>query len=784
MGILAWPLSRSALSIPQLLLAGVVALVGSVLLAPRRVGGSGALATAGLLVGSEPSAVSAVAGARSAGGRGPPLVAALIALAGLSLLGAGWAGVHEHRVDASPLGQLAPLHVVATGTMRSDPSLGRFGWSSVADLSHLRIGSTVVAVHESAWVEGDGAPPSAVRADRVELTGMLLRPEAGGFADYLRETGIAVEMKVDTFHRLGASSDPLVRAAQSFRAFVGESIRRLFPEKEAGLLMGLALGDASHLDAGLERDFRATGLGHLLVVSGENVAMVLAPVMALGMWLRLRSVPRFLFGAGTVLFFVVLTGAEPSVLRAGVMAGIALFGIVLGRPRSTASILSAAVLILLIVDPSLVWAIGFQLSVAATAGMVALASPLTDRLKFLPKPIALTAGTSLAAQMGVAPLLLYHFHEVPLVTLLANLLAFPGVAPSMLLGLAAAAIGLVVRPLGAVLALAAQVPLRYLEIVADRLASAPVPWITTHSGLATLVVGALVVIALARFLHSGRAVPRTAVVAGALLLPLFVWSTALQAGPPSGLVIRFFDVGQGDAALVTSPGGVSILVDGGPEPDQVATKLSALGIRRLDLVVATHPHADHIIGIPSVLARIPVGEVLDPGCPDQSSMYSDLVDAVHEEGIPVMHPRTGEVISLGDLSLSVLSPQSCWHDTNSDANNDSLVIKMSYREDTVLFGAEPEEPAQQLMLDDHEPLHAEVLKVPHHGSATSLPEFFQAVDPELAVVSVGPNTYGHPVPEVLDEIRATGARVMRTDRSGDITVTFAPEGLTVESSGP
>jgi competence protein ComEC len=137
---------------------------------------------------------------------------------------------------------------------------------------------------------------------------------------------------------------------------------------------------------------------------------------------------------------------------------------------------------------------------------------------------------------------------------------------------------------------------------------------------------------------------------------------------------------------------------------------------------------------------------------------------------------------VADVHLDVLSPEACWTETNSDANNDSIVVLASVQEHTVLFAAEPEQPAQLVMLDDHEPLQADLLKVPHHGAATSLPAFFQAVDPQVAVVSVGPNTYGHPVPEILDEIEATGAEVLRTDREGTITVSFSGQGLEVASA--
>jgi competence protein ComEC len=265
-------------------------------------------------------------------------------------------------------------------------------------------------------------------------------------------------------------------------------------------------------------------------------------------------------------------------------------------------------------------------------------------------------------------------------------------------------------------------------------------------------------------------------------LPLLVWTNAISAGPPSALTVRFFDVGQGDSALLTSPGGVAILVDGGPDPAQVATELAALGVKRLDLIVASHPHADHVVGLPAVLARFPVGLLLEPGCRDDSPDGAALDEAASGEHIPVRHPRAGDVLQVGDVRLEILSPDRCWSGTESDTNNDAIVVRANIGEDSVLFATEPEEPAQQVLLDEGVDLHADVLKVPHHGAATSIEPFFEAVDAEVAVVSVGPNTYGHPVPEVLDWIRATGAEVFRTDRARTVTVTFEHGGVVVESA--
>ena len=215
-----------------------------------------------------------------------------------------------------------------------------------------------------------------------------------------------------------------------------------------------------------------------------------------------------------------------------------------------------------------------------------------------------------------------------------------------------------------------------------------------------------------------------------------------------------------------------MLVDGGPDEEQVATELAALGVKRLDVVVACHPHADHVVGLPNVLARIPVGVVLEPGCDRTSALNAELQVAIRDEGVEVLHPRTGATFDVGDVHLEVLSPRECWSGTESDTNNDALVLMASLGDDTVLFATEPEEPAQEWLLESGQPLEADVLKVPHHGAATSIPEFFEAVSAEVAVVSVGENDYGHPTAFTLDALSAAGSSVWRTDEHGTVTVTF------------
>ncbi|HEX6207163.1 MAG TPA: ComEC/Rec2 family competence protein, partial [Actinomycetota bacterium] len=652
---------------------------------------------------------------------------------------------------------------------RSDPRSFPTGWGMEVRVDRAGdrpLGSLV-------WVSGRGEAARVAAGDRVRGAGRFRRVEGEeGFERYLADRGVAALVSASELGREGPPRNPLLRVANGVRDALAAGARRALPPRRAGLLLGLTIGDTRGMHPETVEDFRATGLGHLVAVSGSNVVMVLAPVVGLAALLGMGPRGRLAAGGLAVVLFALITRWEPSVLRAGVMAGLALLGVAAGRPRETATVLSWAVVILLLVDPRLSRSLAFQLSTAATVGLVALAPGIEARLRWLPRPVALAAAATAGAQAAVTPLLLGAFGIVPGSTLIANVLAFPAVAAAFLGGSTAAAVALVWPGLGSALGTLASMPIAYLEAVADRTARLAVPALVGADWVPPVALAVVAHLVLRRVVAPRRA---------ALLLgaPFLVWIVFVRGSPPPGLEVRFLDVGQGDAALVRTP-RATILVDAGPDEQTVATRLAALGIGRLDLAVASHGHQDHVEGFPAVLARHPVGLLLDPGCPTGFPSHERMLDAAAYEDVPIRHPRGGERLRVGDLLLEVLGPDECAPDS---PNDDSIVLRLVHGSATVLLPGDAEVPAQLDLLSDADPVRATVLKVPHHGSSTSDPSFFETVAASVAVVSVGEdNDFGHPVPDTLRALREAGGRVVRTDLAGEVTVTFEGDRPVVERS--
>ncbi|WP_284350963.1 DNA internalization-related competence protein ComEC/Rec2 [Roseisolibacter agri] len=605
----------------------------------------------------------------------------------------------------------------------------------------------------------------------------------------------------------------------ALRARAGVLIDRRFGD-DAPLVRALVIADAGGIDPEVRDRYAASGLVHALSVSGLHVALV---AEALVLLLRAaRASPRVasLGAVGAVALYVALIGCPAPAVRAGGMLALDAAARALQRPTSPWAVFAVAAALPL-VDPRVVLELGYQLSVAGMAalvagrvvarelvrraadadgqpqrpGMIARAEAWLRRAGDGPRVTLLrelVVGT--LATAVTAPLVAWHFGQVSLVGPLANLAA----APVLALLQPALFLAVVVAPLdgiGPFVAGAARVPLAALDAVARAGAGTPgavwhvapsggESWLAGMGALALLVAGASV-------RHRRRALR----LAGGALVAA-TWAP-LWPGRDRGVAeLHVLDVGQGDAVALRTRRGRWLVVDAGRawRGGDAGARTVVPWLRARGGVVAalvlTHPHADHVGGAASVLARLHPARVWDPGFVLGSPVYQEVLRAARGAGVPWRRVAPGDSLVLDGMVVTVLAPDSAWTASLDDPNLASVVLSVRVGRVRFLLVGDAEAPEERWLLARaaHDPavaaaLRADVLKVGHHGSATSsTPEFLAAVRPRLALVSVGAgNTYGHPSAHVVRRLQDMGARVLRTDQLGTIVVRARGDAITVQA---
>ena len=525
-------------------------------------------------------------------------------------------------------------------------------------------------------------------------------------------------------------------------------IDRLRPDTDRGraLLAGFLLGDTSHLRPWEEETMRRAGLSHFVAVSGSNVALFLGALFLVAGPLGWGSIRRAILGLGGLVFFVFLIGPDPSVVRAATMAGLVLVARPFGLRPDIWRVIGVGVALLLLVSPELAHSLGFQLSVAATAGVVVGTGWFPDRR---PRWLATSLGAACGAQLAVAPVLLLAIGQLPLWSPVANVAAAPLVVAATGLGGAGAVTG--VDELVDAAALLARAVLG----IADLSSTLPqIGWMA-----AMLLAGCGMVAISRRF----RAV---AVLAASLFTCLLTVSAAPHAlaGGPARPAFVALDVGQGDALLLLGAAGETVLVDGGSDGAKVRAGLARFGVRAVDLLVVSHAHHDHSGGLADVVGALPVGQMWHAPFPGGPEEYWSLVEAA-DQVTRVMIPSLG-VHRLGSIRLEVLGPIRRY----ASPNDQSIAIRATLGGKTVLLSGDMERISQA----EIEPPRVDVLKVPHQGAATSDPDWLVETGATVAVVSVGPNRFGHPSEELLASLEQAGMEVRRTDREDDVVIYLGP----------
>ena len=675
--------------------------------------------------------------------------------------------------------------------------------------------------------------PPVRAADRVEVRGALRTPPEGPYGDYLARTGVAATLVTRSLRPLDAAPDA-DRLVQGLRAEAGDALQRALPEPAAGLAAGILIGLRERVDRDLAADFTTTGLSHVVAISGWNIALVAGLVAAaLGSLARRR---RALATVAAITLYTVLAGASASVLRAAVMTGVAMLARETGRPGTAARALTWAVVLLLVSAPATVADAGFQLSAAATAGLLAWGTPLAARIRAglprLPGFVVEGLAVSLAAQAATLPIVLLSFGRLAPLSPLLNLVVVPLVPLAMATGTLAlfggllAGVGapaLVATLLGLPGALVVGLLVTIVQAAADLPfvgVTLPPPTGAALGGLAAAMLfvagarrrisglfgprhrgtarglrrgppGAATPAASRRDLpgghrlHSDRAVRATAI---AVALVVGLAMVAAAARPDGRVHIVALDVGQGDAILVETPGGGRLLVDGGPDPDGLLVALDARippWDRRIDLVIVTHPHEDHVAGLPLLVERYRVGRLLEPGMRGPGPGYAALEAALAHHGVPVGLLSTGDRFALDGVAFSVVWPDraavpSDPPDTGTGINNVSIVLLGSVGAQRFLLTGDAEEEIDPLLVARGLP-PVDVLKVAHHGSRTATTDaLLGAVRPAVALISVGArNTFGHPAPSTLERLAAHGVATYRTDLEGTLDVALDGRALSI-----
>ena len=696
--------------------------------------------------------------------------AALTAIVAATLLSSA---SYAATVTAEPLqvvGARATIEATVIGDMRMRES---FGEPSLDVRAHAESVSTAAGTWELGApvmirMSPADAPPIGAR---VSVTGSLRE------GDPLRGLAALVDAErvivIDSPGVLGG-------LANAVRGALRVSLEGA-PADAAALVEGLAVGDETAQPPALADQMRIAGLSHLTAVSGGNTSIVVGVVLLLATLAGLGLIARIAAAGAALGAFVVIVGPQPSVLRASVMAVVALLAVITGTRRAGVHALAFAVVVLVVTSPAMASSWGFALSVAATGGLILLAGPMVSRWgqggrvrTAVVGALALTIG----AQVATLPLIAAFGDGLSLVSVPANLLAAPAVAPVTVLGLLAAVTGTFAPPIAAILARCAEPFAAWIAWVAQATASWPaatLPWPGGLPGalLATVVAAGLVyAIRRHRGRHERTGRPHTLVLGAVVLAAVAVLALRLpeRAGwPPPDWIALACDVGQGDALVLRGAAGGAVVVDAGPDPVAIDRCLDDAGIDRVDLLVLTHHHADHVDGVPGVL----------DGRPVSGALVSPLREPIEQadkvegwlDGIPISAARTGQALQVDGIALTVLWPQRIIRGPESAPNNASVVVLAEVRGVRMLLLGDVEVAAQVALRTSLAGPGVDVVKVPHHGSRFQDPALAAWTAGRVAVISVGEgNRYGHPAPETLRAWEYTGAVVARTDLAGDVAI--------------
>ncbi len=684
--------------------------------------------------------------------------------------------------------------------------------------THIRLSATEIKLDEK-WQKVSGTAllfvpryPTYSYGDVLLVIGKLETPpqlDDFDYKGYLAHQKIYSTMlypKIEILDR-GKGFKPL-EWVYSLRNRLSQSLSEVLPEPQASLARGIVLGMRGDIPPSVKDNLIHTGTAHILAISGLHLAIVAGILLSLGIWLFGKR--RYLYiwlALGVIWLYALITGMHPPVVRGAIMASLFLTAELLGRQRSAFTALALAAAVMIGINPQILWTASFQMSFLAMAGLIFLFPPLQVIGR---KAVRATLGedgaavsianivtdsfsVTLGAVIAVWPLVAYYFGIISFVGPLATFLALPALPGIIITGALAGGLGLIALPAAQVIGWLAWLFLSYMLLVVNGFAALPKPFVEVGSVDTNLIWVYYLALATAICLNSNRKkltslmpkvmsfeLPKKWVIPPLLVVAILV-SVAAATMPDDNLHISFLDVGQGDAILIQQ-GNQQVLVDGGPSPQAISLGLGKempFWDRTIELVILTHPSADHVTGLVEVLHRYKVKQVLYPDLDFKSDVYDEWLRLLEEKDIKCTIAQAGQQIDLGEVVIRVLNPPiPLLTGTESDIDNNGVVLHISMGKVSFLLTADIMWEAEFELIACRANLTSTVLKVAHHGSGTSTtPEFLAVVNPRLAVISVGEdNPFGHPTPEVMERLeeKLGSENIFRTDKQR--TIEFITDG--------
>jgi len=660
--------------------------------------------------------------------------------------------------------------------------------------------------------------PTLLPGTRISVDGLLdfpptaLSPGEFDYRAYLERHNIFAQVTANRITPLGTGDHGLSRVLALLRLRIENAIHHSLSAEGALFLEGILLGSKGGMTPEDQSIYQRTGVMHLFSVSGLHLGFVFIALLAAANLLQLKRIPTFFLVTAGLWGYAGLIDFNPPVTRSAVMATVGLAAYLWQQRPNALNSLALAAFALLLFDPSVLFEPGFQLSFGATWGIIYLAVPLG---RYIPLPLGLreTVTVPVAAQLAIMPLVALYFQQVAAMGMIANILVVPLAGLLVYLGLAGMVLALVAPGILNPFFLTAGAlyyPIRWLlellsEIPGAAFLVPPPPlWLCFLYYVSLIVLGWALregfTIKFPHFRYQSIAARR---LFPALLLVISCTAmlmTGTVKKDPGKLEVTFINVGQGDAILVQTPKGRTMLIDAGGSPSYsssafdpgsqiVVPALAKRGIRKLNLLVNSHPHEDHLGGIPAVLDYVKVERFAAPPVDHPTPLVLKVQQQLKDKKIRASTLTAGTIVLDPSVKISVLWPElPLLSGTSSDTNNNSLVLYLRYGKITFLLTGDLEKEALSILAslcqEGKHPggIRATVLKVPHHGSANGIcPELAAAVRPQFAVISTGKNSFGHPDKRTILFWQEQGARVLRTDKEGDITFITDGETLSLQN---